>query len=89
MVVWCGQNRMCEWMAASSEEIKRWVQLEVEAIKDRREAGDSIENEAHRTRALEATLLRNKAWQRARRRDARQRLLAATAGDDDDYSVVE
>ena len=74
------QMRITDWMSTARGEIQKWVELEAELVKAKRDAGDVIENQAMRQRELDKTLLRNKAWQRARRRDARDKLLSATAG---------
>ena len=74
------QMRITDWMSTARGEIQKWVELEAELVKAKRDAGDVIENQAMRQRELDKTLLRNKAWQRARRRDARDKLLSAAAG---------
>jgi hypothetical protein len=71
-------------MSVSSEEIKKWEALEEEAEEAKRVRGDVVEAAAHRKREMDGTLLRNKEWQRARRRDAREQLVAALGGGDDD-----
>jgi hypothetical protein len=76
-------------MNTAEAEIKKWVDLEAEAIKEMRKLGDVVETQASRQRELDATVIRNKAWQRARRRDAREKLMAASGmmdfdGDDGD-----
>ena len=69
-------------MSTAQAEIQKWVDLEEKMIKDKRRQGDVVETEAQRKRDLDATLVRNKAWQRARRRDAREKLMAASGGVD-------
>lgn len=66
-------------MTTAVDEIRKWVTMEEDEIKKRREQADAIETAAQRTRELHEVSLRNKSWHRARRRDARQKLLAATA----------
>lgn len=71
------QVRISEWMATSRVEVEKWILAEAEEIKAKREKGDAVEAAAKTDAELAEKKVTIRKWQKARRRDARDKLLAA------------
>lgn len=66
-------------MDASRVEVQKWLAIEREATIAKRDAGFVAEAETHKAKELEEKKVTIRQWQKARRRDARDKILAALA----------
>ncbi len=73
------QSRVSAWMVSSQLEIAKWVELDKVAVKEKREAGDATEAALAKATELAEKKVLIRKWQKARRRDARDKILAAIA----------
>lgn len=75
------QTRITAWMSTSQAEVDRWLKLEEDQVKAKRMQGEVAEAEVKKRGELAEKKVLIKNWQKARRRDARDRLLAALSAD--------
>lgn len=64
-------------MAASQVEVQKWIQRDLEAVQAKREAADVREATVSKEAELAEKKVLIRKWQKARRRDARDKILAA------------
>jgi hypothetical protein len=71
------QVKITAWMSTASAEMEKWIRYEEEKVAAARLAADTREAETKKQVELDEKKVSIKQWQKARRRDAREKLLAA------------